>query len=167
MPRPSIWKYNPPLWHYTPPHEQGLFGAIRKHDIHTGIDLYCHPGDPVYAIEKGLVVGVVPFTGPSAGFPWWNDTKAVLVEGPSGVFLYGELEPRVKVDDILLPGMVIGNVLTVLKKDKGLPMTMLHLELYKKGYRGSGEVWELGKPKPDMLLDPSFILRLKIKAQRC
>jgi hypothetical protein len=147
-----------PLKYFTPPHPQGLFGAVRKHDIHTGIDLYCLPGEQVLAIEDGVVVKVCAFTGPSAGFPWWNDTEAVLVEGETGVFLYGEINPCVRVGDILGAGNVLGNVKTVLKADKGLPMTMLHLELYQHGYRGNGEVWELGKDKPEMLEDPSFLI---------
>lgn len=30
-----------PLKRYKPPHADGVFGAVRKYDIHTGIDLYC------------------------------------------------------------------------------------------------------------------------------
>ena len=44
----------------------------------------------------------------------------------------------------------------VLKKDKGLPMTMLHIELYEHGYRGDGEVWITEKPM--MLLNIEEIL---------
>ncbi len=36
-------------------------------------------------MEAGVVVGVEDFTGPAAGSPWWLPTKAVLVEGASGV----------------------------------------------------------------------------------
>lgn len=35
---------------------------------------------------------------------------------------------------------------------------MLHLELYKHGYKGHGEIWNLGEDKPEMLLDPTTIL---------
>lgn len=56
-----------PLKRYKPPHAGGVFGAVRKYDIHTGIDLYCESGDHVYAIEDGIVVNVCHFTGPKVG----------------------------------------------------------------------------------------------------
>lgn len=149
-----------PLETYTLPdsNSQGLFGAIRKHDIHTGIDLYCNSRDIVYAIEDGVVVNVCSFTGPEAGLPWWNDTKAVLIEGKSGVILYGELDTQLMIGDTIYEGDIIGMILTVLKKDKGRPMNMLHLELYKNGYRGDGEIWKLGEDKPEFLLDPTKLI---------
>jgi murein DD-endopeptidase MepM/ murein hydrolase activator NlpD len=52
-----------PLKRYKTPHAGGVFGAVRKYDIHTGIDLYCELEDPVYAIEDGVVVNVCHFTG--------------------------------------------------------------------------------------------------------
>lgn len=148
-----------PLKRYKTPHAGGVFGAVRKYDIHTGIDLYCESGDPVYAIEDGIVVNVCHFTGQKVGSDWWNDTDAVLIEGKSGVILYGELESKVKVGDSIKEGQHIGNILTVLKVDKGLPINMLHLELYKSGYRGDGEIWNLNTTKPDMLLDPNILIK--------
>lgn len=147
-----------PLKNYTWPGKEGKFGAIRKYDIHTGVDLYCEPDENVYAIEDGVVVAVEDFTGPKAGLPWWNDTQAVLVEGRSGVFCYGEISTNHKVGQKIKEGDNIGTVLTVLKKDKGKPMTMLHMELYKHGTVES-VVWELGKRKPKGLWDPTCILR--------
>jgi len=149
-----------PLNNYILPvdNSQGLFGAIRKHDIHTGIDLYCEKHDIVYAIEDGVVVNVCVFTGPGAGLPWWNDTKAVLIEGKSGVILYGELDTELMIGDLIKEGDMIGMILTVLKKDKGLPMNMLHLELYERGYRGDGEIWRIGEDKPKFLLDPTKLI---------
>lgn len=141
----------------------GAFGTIRKYDIHSGIDLYCNPGDTVHAIECGTVVGIIDFTGEKAESPWWNDTRAVLVEGASGVFAYGEITERegLKIGDDIECGDVIGQVVTVLKHDKGLPMTMLHIELYEHKHR---DVlwWKLGESKPDPLMDPTNIL-LEIK----
>jgi len=49
----------------------------------------------------------------------------------------------------------IGRVKRVLKKDKGKPMAMLHLELYEPGYKGDPVGWLLGKRKPRGLLDPT------------
>jgi murein DD-endopeptidase MepM/ murein hydrolase activator NlpD len=135
----------------------GMFGAIRKFDVHTGIDLYCQPEQKVIAVEDGEVVLIENFTGENANppSPWWHETKAILIEGSSGVVVYGELRPleTIKVGQKIWAGQYIGNVITVLKKDKGTPMNMLHLELYKPGTRET-VVWNLGEPQPDSLLDP-------------
>ena len=134
----------------------GRFGAVRKFDIHTGVDLYCDERHEVVAVEPGTVVAIETFTGPNAGSPWWHETLAVLVEGASGVVLYGEIVPRagLEVGTLLGSGEVVGRVARVLKKDKGLPMTMLHLELYASGTRASSW-WKLGEPRPTTLLDPT------------
>lgn len=141
----------------------GSFGAIRKNDIHTGVDLYCEPEQEVVAVEDGEIVLIENFTGEFASppSPWWNNTKAVFVEGQSGVVVYGEIRPSdsVQIGHKVKQGDLLGNVITVLKKDKGKPMTMLHIELYKPGTRES-VVWDLGEPKPDNLLNPSNMLGL-------
>lgn len=148
-----------PLSNFRIPNDEGTFGAVRKHDIHTGIDLYCKPGTRVFAIEDGVIVSIEDFTGQNAGSPWWNDTKAVLVEGKHGVICYGEIEPTLGlyVGYNLKEGMIVGRVLKVLKKNKGKPMSMLHLELYKHGTTKT-VWWQHGQPKPDELLDPRFEL---------
>lgn len=137
--------------------EPGAFGARRKHDIHTGIDLYTDPGAEALAVEDGTVVAVEDFTGPAAASPWWNDTRAVLVEGASGVALYGEIDPCVKVGERVARGDVVGHVHTVLRHDKGLPMTMLHFELYLYGTCAS-VWWKHDEPRPAALLDPTDAL---------
>jgi len=138
----------------------GAFGFTRKHDVHTGVDLYCNPFDKVYSIEKGVVVAIIDFTGSKADSPWWNDTRAILIEGNSGVVVYGEVKERegLKVGDNVECGEMIGEVITVLQKDKGKPMTMLHMELYKHGTKDV-VWWKLGKEKPASLLDPTKILK--------
>lgn len=137
--------------------EPGGFGALRRHDIHTGVDLYAEPGERVVAVEAGVVVAVEDFTGSRAGSPWWHDTRALLVEGVSGVVLYGEIDPDVEVGDAVGRGSALGRVRTVLRHDKGLPMTMLHLERYAPGTRAS-VWWRHGEPRPDALLDPTTCL---------
>lgn len=134
----------------------GAFGVERKHDIHTGVDLYCPHDAEIVAVESGHVVGVEHFTGPGADdpSPWWNDTWAVLVEGLSGVVLYGELYPHVQVGDFVEAGERIGFSRTVLKKDKGKPMCMLHFELYKHSTRES-VWWKLGESIPKRLRNPT------------
>lgn len=136
----------------------GAFGTDRKHDIHTGVDLYCDEHDPVFAVESGVVVKRGIFTGPYVGSPWWNTTQYTMVEGESGVVCYGEIYPILyEVGTIIHMGYIIGSAQTVLKKDKGLPMTMLHLELYKHGTRDIVS-WSLGEPQPPSLLDPTGYL---------
>ena len=138
----------------------GAFGVKRKHHIHEGVDLYCPEGSVVQAVEEGVVVAVIPFTGTIASppSPWWHDTWAVLVEGPSGVVVYGEIASRVMVGDPIVPGWSMGYVKQVLKEDKGRPMSMLHLELHKPGTR---DAYEWIDKRPESLLDPTpFLLEL-------
>lgn len=144
---------SPPLL----PDAPGRFGAKRKHDYHTGIDLYCEAGAEVVAVEDGVVVSVEPFTGPNADSSWWNETMAVLIEGPSGVVVYGEIEPAVKVGNRLVAGASIGKVLPVLRTFKGRPMVMLHLELMSRGARHV-LWWKLDDPRPSTLEDPEPFL---------
>lgn len=116
----------PPLF----PDAPGQFGAIRRYDIHTGIDLYAERDTQVVSVEDGVVVTIKMFTGINADdpSPWWNDTPAVLVEGVSGVVVYGEVSPRVRVGQTVSAGDLIGVVeQPVLKTFKGRPMAMLHL----------------------------------------
>lgn len=136
------------------------FGARRKFDVHTGVDLFCDPGDPIFAIEDGEITCICYFTGAVIGMPWWNETMAVAVEGRSGVILYGEIDPigGIAVGQKIREGEIVGNALTVLKNDKGLPMTMLHLELYRHGYRGDWEFWKLDGEKPRDLLNSEQLL---------
>lgn len=138
----------------------GSFGVTRKHHNHEGVDLYCNKNDIVVAIEKGVIVNIKPFTGLIAQAEHWNDTYCVMVEGKSGVFNYGEIIPLVnlKIGIELEEGEIIGHVETVLKKDKGRPMNMLHLELYTNGTIEPIKEWALGEVKPKQLLDPTNIL---------
>ena len=113
----------------------GTFGFQRKHHKHEGLDFYCPPGTQVYAICPGIVTHVFQFTGDAVGSSWWNDTWAVAVwhQDEGITVVYGEIDSRVDVHagqhiDTWEP---IGKVTTVLKKDKGRPMSMLHLECRK------------------------------------
>ena len=139
------------------PDEPGRFGAKRKHDFHTGIDLYCELGQEVVAIEDGTVVTVEPFTGEKAESAWWNDTEAILVKGESGVINYAEVTPLVKEGDEVKAGQVIAVVDTaVLKSFKGRPMVMLHLELLSKDTNTSP--WWIEGEQPKNILDPTPLL---------
>jgi murein DD-endopeptidase MepM/ murein hydrolase activator NlpD len=136
---------------------ENSFAGIRKYDIHTGVDLFCEVGQPVLAMESGIVVNVLPFTGAKAESPWWLETDAVMIEGESGVFLYGEIETSLKVGEYVQEGQLVGKVVRVLKNDKGKPVTMLHLELYQHGTRDC-VWWKLNERCPEQLLDPTAIL---------
>jgi murein DD-endopeptidase MepM/ murein hydrolase activator NlpD len=138
----------------------GSFGYKRKFDIHTGIDLYCDDRAPVYCVEDGRVVNIENFTGESAQSPWWNETKAVLVESKSGVLVYGEIDvdESIHIGKNIKIGDILGYVIPVLKKDKGTPMCMLHFELYKHGTT-STVWWKLEDDKPSNLLNPTTLLK--------
>jgi murein DD-endopeptidase MepM/ murein hydrolase activator NlpD len=142
----------------------GKFGAVRKHDVHTGVDLYCAEGQPVQAVEAGTVVAILDFTGPKADSRWWRDTRAVMVEGAGHVVLYGEIReaPELAVGTVVQPGDTIGEVVRVLRQDRGLPTTMLHLELYAPGVR-EPVWWRLDEQQPAGLFDPTeWLLAVKV-----
>jgi hypothetical protein len=135
----------------------GAFGFARRNHIHEGVDLYGLAGDEVRAMQLGIVTGVYPFTGPSAGFDWWLDTECVVVENEQGVLVYGELDavPALKAGQPVAEGALLGHLATVLKHDKGRPMNMLHLERYEPGVKMSCGVWPKDSPRPPGLLDPT------------
>lgn len=130
----------------------GAFGVQRKNHTHEGIDLYAPEGTAVFAVERGVVVVVEPFTGPAAGSPWWCDTQCVLIEGQSGVVVYGEISAQVAPGDMVQSGQQIGTIARVLPKNKGRPQDMLHLELHTHGTRSCPE-WV--HDRPITLLDPT------------
>lgn len=132
----------------------GAFGVRRKHHTHEGIDLYAPVGEQVYAVESGKVLAVKQFTGAAVGSPWWNDTFAVWIEGETGVVVYGEICPYVLPGQEISAGYTIGYVMRVLKKDKGWPTSMLHLELHTPGDTSAPE-WLIHEEKPAVLLDPT------------
>ena len=123
----------------------GSFGAKRKHDRHRGVDLYTSEGTIVTAVEDGVIKMIRPWTGTKADCDWWEDTDAILIEGKSGLVVYAEIKvnEKLKVGDNVYPGEILGSVKRVLKKDKGRPMSMLHLELREPGfYKNIDKDWE-------------------------
>jgi len=140
----------------------GAFGFQRKNHIHEGVDLYCEDGTSVHAVESGIVTAIEPFTGPSANppSPWWHDTYSVMIEGNSGAILYGEIYVAVgiEVGHEVQAGDWLGEVVQVLKTDKGRPMSMLHMELHVPG---TIEAKEWVDTRPETLLDPTpFLLEI-------
>lgn len=149
-------------------YEPGAFGAIRKFDIHEGVDIYTYAEAPVYAVEDGVVTATYVFTGKKAGCEWWNETWCIKVEGKSGVVTYGELKkPRIdiSVGTEVKAGDAIGQVTPVLKPTKYRPdirnhsVTMLHLELRKETCHLDG--WKLEGERDKRLLDPTPYLKSK------
>ena len=134
----------------------GAFGVARKHNFHEGVDIYAAHGTVVFPVEKGEVVAILNFTGESVGSPWWEETQAILIEGETGVVCYGEIDPstHLTVGSKVTSSTFIGTVKTVLKKDKGRPMSMLHLELYTHGIR-EWTAWDIEGYRPEHLLDPT------------
>lgn len=136
----------------------GSFGCRRRHDVHRGVDLYCEDGTKVVAVEKGIVEMVRPWTGTKANCDWWEDTDAVLVGGATGLVVYGEIiaaEGIVEGKQVDV-GDTIGYVKRVLKKDKGRPQSMLHLELRKPGfYKNIDKDWIDHNSAPEGVLDPT------------
>lgn len=141
----------------------GAFGAKRKYDIHTGVDLYCQDGTEVKSIANGEIVLMGQFTGQAVFSPWWDDTYYVMVDHGFAVIVYGEVKksilPRIAVGQRIREGQYLGSVARVLKNDKGLPTTMLHLECYEAEYRGEPVYWGLNQPMPHQLLDPTPLLK--------
>lgn len=135
----------------------GAFGVKRKHHIHEGIDLYADEGEPVWAINEGVVTSIYIFTGPVVGMPWWRETWAMAVQDETGSWVYGEIEPDpdIHVGDLVRANELLGTVKRVLVKDKGRPTSMLHLERWKLGCIPYTRNWLGGQPQPEFLEDPT------------
>lgn len=137
----------------------GMFSAERKYDIHTGLDLYCKEKEPVKCMRDGKVVDVFQFTGEKVGSPWWNTTFAVVVESEGLIFVYGEILPSVDIGELVNVGKTLGEVLPVLKVDKGVtPTSMLHLEVWDKFHYIKNFTWLKGEGKPVGLCNPLHFL---------
>ena len=160
--------------------EPGAFGALRKHDRHEGVDIYCVEGASVFAVEDGEVVDSYQYTGEAANCGWWKDTWCIKVKGHSGVVTYGELKMPDEAHEasVTYPaigtkvkaGDFIGVVGTVLKDGKlrldirNHNTSMLHMELRKENCHIDG--WKLDEDRDPRLLDPSPYLYSK-KLRQC
>lgn len=141
----------------------GAFGAMRRFDRHRGVDLYAPVGSEVFAVQNGIVKDIRHWTGVNADCGWWNETDAISIEGTDGLIVYGEISvnEKLKIGDKVRAGDCVGTILQVLKKDKGRPTSMLHLELRAPGFlKNTDKDW--GHELPEGLLDPTpFLIRAR------
>lgn len=137
----------------------GSFGYKRKFHFHEGIDFYCELNDKVLSICNGTIHSIELFTGEEINSPWWNTTYCVIVKTVFGFMNYGEIQPNstLYVGKKIKKGDFIGNSLTVLKKNKNRPQTMLHFELYSLNTKKFGISWNIDQPKPINLIDPTSL----------
>ena len=125
--------------------EPGGFWEDRNDRFHCGVDIYAPVGSDVLAIEDGQVVAIEPFTSPEL-VDYWNTTYYVFIKDSSGFTTrYAEFGGvRVKEQDEILAGQIIGTVGQVLNFDRieydapdyiqqlklSNNSSMLHLEMY-------------------------------------
>lgn len=160
------YKLIPPYYPVFP--HLGAFGAVRKHDIHTGCDIYCDENSPVYAVEDGTVVARGQFTGSRVGVPWYNNTRYVSIKGKSGIVVYGEIkyDKDVVAGGHVVKGELLGNVVKLLKhpprKDiEHHSSSMLHIELLKQDSKlRYAPGWHHGEKSHPDVLDPTPYLEL-------
>lgn len=141
----------------------GAFGYKRKYNFHEGVDLYGKEGDVVYAINSGVVVANLKFTGEDVGSNWWLPTDAIIVKSNTEYFVYGELKSHLVVGDYVHNGQLVGRLLPVLPHFKirvDIPNhsnVMLHLEKYNLSYDVSMgfSSWTSLQNRPVYLEDPT------------
>lgn len=166
MPILSTWKDPIPAVSWSLPigkyHPAG-FGYSKSHNIHTGIDLYVPEGSTVHSVEDGTIIDIFKFTGPKTIYPQLLPTEAVVVNGATGLVLYGEVEvlEGLQIGQLIGAGAKIANIICAVPDQP-----MLHLELHKHGSKIPC-LWKQGHPQPKSLLDPtSYLLSLKTYTKR-
>jgi murein DD-endopeptidase MepM/ murein hydrolase activator NlpD len=99
------------------------FGNAREggNRSHAGCDLYAPPGTDILAVEDGIVL--------RTGYQFYLSSIAIYIEHASGVIRYcelGEISESLKIGSTVRAGQVIAKI----GKLQGLPLSMLHLEMY-------------------------------------
>ena len=136
----------------------GAFGHVRTNHTHEGIDLYGNTDDTVYSMNDGVVIWINPLTGEQVGSPWWHNTLAIGVFTGTHTWVYGEVAPleHIEMGTVVKSGDALAKLVPVLKKDKGRPMTMLHVELYDGYVPDCIRTWPTDAPlPPGNLIDPT------------
>jgi murein DD-endopeptidase MepM/ murein hydrolase activator NlpD len=99
------------------------FGNAREggHRSHAGCDLYGLPGTDILAVEDGVVL--------RTGYQFYLSSVAIDIQHASGVIRYcelGQISESLKIGSTVRAGQVIAKIGQL----KGLPLSMLHLEMY-------------------------------------
>lgn len=134
------------------------FGYSKNYNVHTGIDLYVPEYSSVHAVEGGTVIDIFKFTGMGTSYPNLDTTNAIMIEGASGVVLYGEVEvlKDISIGQLIEPGSKIAVIKCAITNH-----AMLHLEWYTQGTI-QPIIWKQNTAQPKRLLDPtSNLLALK------
>lgn len=134
------------------------FGYAKNYNVHTGIDIYVPEHSCVHAVEGGIVIDIFKFTGLGTSYPNLDPTYAIMIEGASGVVLYGEVEvlKDIRIGQLIEPGSKIALVKCAI-----INQAMLHLEWYAQGTI-QPIIWKQNTARPKRLLDPtSNLLTLK------
>jgi len=134
------------------------FGYSKNHNVHTGVDLYVPEHTSVHSVERGTVIDIIQFTGPGTPYSNLLATDAILIEGNSGVVLYGEVEvlKDIQIGQLIEPGSKIALIKCAI-----VNQAMLHLEWYTAGTI-KPVIWKQNTAQPKCLLDPtSNLLALK------
>lgn len=134
------------------------FGGKRRNGFNTGIDLLCDAYQPVASVEAGTIVAIVNFSKKGKTKPWINTSRALLIEGDSGVVCYGNVKPnsKLKVGSFVSKGQVVGKVIPIYKNKKNR-VCKLKLEWYTHGTRRRSS-WNFNKDIPGNLLNPTHML---------
>lgn len=100
--------------------EPRSFGSGRRDGRkHAGVDIYCDLHQWVKPMEEGVVTHV------SNNF--YKGMGAVTVTGKMFCIRYAEIDPKVKLSDVVTHDSILG---TVMRTEWTLPM--LHLEMYSR-----------------------------------
>jgi murein DD-endopeptidase MepM/ murein hydrolase activator NlpD len=126
------------------------FGASRDGGarIHAGIDLGAFKGDPIVAIDDGVVLHRVTGYGIGAGL------QAVAIRHDDADYIYAEIRTDMQPGQRVSAGQQIGTA-----DLNGDGNSMLHLEAWEHGRAPKGFTpWYGGKPPPAGLLDVGELL---------
>jgi murein DD-endopeptidase MepM/ murein hydrolase activator NlpD len=130
------------------------FGAPRDGRYHVGVDVFAYDGDPVLAMDDGVVIKTQTYH---------LGTHAMLVDHDGLVVLYGEIDPKSWNEFGVAPGVrvrkgqPIARVGCMVWSGSGCSSHMLHLETYTQGTT-KNIPWYVGNNAPPNVLDPTMYL---------
>ena len=119
------------------------WGSANPTGHHKGIDIRASEGDPVRAMDSGLVTGQTGWDGPK--------TRGLMVQHTGGpVLVYGAVSPEgmTAIGERVERGEVIAKV-----GSYPSGRSMLHLEVYRAGTRRRPR-WKYDTPQPGSVVNP-------------